>query len=34
MFILNDMHEADVVEVIDIVVDEADDEGGVEGEAI
>ena len=33
MFILNDMHEADVVEVIDIVVDEADDEGGVEGDA-
>ena len=33
MFILNDMHEADVVEVIDIVVDEADDEGGVEWEA-
>ena len=33
MFILNDMHEADVVEVIDVVVDEAADEGGVEGEA-
>ena len=33
MFILNDMHEADVVQVIDIVVDEADDEGGVEGKA-
>ena len=33
MFILNDMDEADVVEVIDIVVDEAENEGGVEGEA-
>ena len=33
MFILNDMHEADVVEVIEVVIDEADDEGGVEGKA-
>ena len=33
MFILNDMHEADVVEVKDVVVDDVDEEGGVEGEA-
>ena len=30
MFILNDMHEADVVEVIDIVVDDVEDKAGVE----
>ena len=33
MFILNDMQEADVVEVKDVVVDDVDEEGGVEGEA-
>ena len=33
MFILNDMQEADVVEVKDVVVDDVHDEGGVEGEA-
>ena len=33
MFILNDMQEVDVVEVKDVVVDDVDEEGGVEGEA-
>ena len=33
MFILNDMQEADVVEVKYVVVEDVDKEGGVEGEA-
>ena len=32
MFILNDMQKADIVEVIQVVVDEVDNKGGVEGE--
>ena len=33
MFILNDMQKADIVEVIQVVVDDVDNKGGVEGEA-
>ena len=32
MFILNDMQKADIVEVIQVVVDDVDNKGGVEGE--
>ena len=31
MFILNDMQKADIVEVIQVVVDDVDNKGGVEG---
>ena len=31
MFILNDMQTADIVEVIQVVVDDVDNKGGVEG---
>ena len=33
MFILNDMQKADIVEVIQVVVDDVDNKGGIEGEA-
>ena len=34
MFILNDMQKADIVEVIQVVVDKVDNKGGVEGETV
>ena len=34
MFILNDMQKADIVEVIQVVVDEVDNKGGIESEAV